>query len=204
MLRLASLVLLVLLCRTCFGQEEFAFSEIKFQGMIGTRAGEATVYCLLGNGFFRTIRSNDGDTIVAEWRSAHPNARAVPVSIMEFMRKTSMVYIWAVDGDDNLNLQLIRNGAFPGSVMLDATQFNQLLQQAMGARAATSASETPPRRLVTDARYQAFLKQLLNDETAAAGQMNGIWSDKFKELRDEEEVLPLSAVPRSIFNTNNK
>ena len=97
--------------------------------------------------------------------------------------------------------------------MLDAVQFHQLLQiskvtptrQAIEAGHAygqkllsrTHPVEVPPRRLISEVRYKEFLKQLVTAETAAQAQMNGIWSDKFKGLRDEEDITPLSALPPS-------
>lgn len=215
MFKFISLVFLAALSSTCFGQE-FPFNELNFKGPFGTRVGSSGVYCLMGNGFIRTIHSDEGATVVSEWQRQHPNARSIPVSIMDESSKAPMVYVWAVDGEDNFNLLLIKKGVFPASVMLDAVQFNQLLQmsketpprQAIEAAGyaygqkllgSTHPVEAPPRRLISEVRYKEFLKQLVTAETAAQAEMNGIWSDKFKGLRDEEDITPLSALPPSIL-----
>lgn len=214
MFKFISLVLLVTLSSTCFGQE-FPFNELSFKGPFGTRVGSSGVYCLLGNGFIRTIHSDEGATIVSEWQRQHPNARSIPVSVMDESSKAPMVYVWAVDGEDNLNLLLIKKGVFPASVMLDAVQFNHLLQMSKetpqrqaietgyvyGGKllSSTHPVEASPRRLVSEVSYKDFLKQLVSAETAAQTQMNGIWSNKFKGLRDEEDITPLNALPSSIL-----
>jgi hypothetical protein len=210
--KFASVVLLMAFCGTCFGQEDFPFSEVKFKGLFGTRAGDAHLYCLLGNGMIRTIRSDEEAATVSTWRSQHPNANAVPVSIAGEGSRMRIVYIWAVDGNENLNLQLIKKGVFPGSVMLDAVQFDQLSKgsprtasieagYAYGRKLANTPVlvEQPPRRLVSEARYGLFLKELIASESAAKVQTNGIWSEKFKDLRDTEEITPLSEVAAEIL-----
>lgn len=196
---------------SCFAQDSFPLSELHFNGPLATRAGESSLYCLLGNGFILTIRSDEEAAIVAEWRTRHPNAKAVPVAIMGDNTNMRIVYVWAVDGDDNLNLRLIEKGVFPASVMLDAVHFDQLLKMngpsprqksieagyayAQKTLHAKPQIESPPRRLVTDARYQDFLKALLASEKTAQAQKNGIWSDKYKGLREEENTAPLNALP---------
>lgn len=208
-------IVFAVLCKPCFAQSGFAFDELQFKGPFATRAHDPNLYCLLGNGFFKTIRADDDAAIVAAWRTAHPAAGVVPVSIMGEGSPMRIVYVWIVDGDDNLNLRLVRQGAFPASVMLDAVQFDQLLhrtapsarRKAMEAGYAdglkrqgkTAPPETPPRRLVPDARYQTFLTALVAEETAARREKNGIWSDKFKDLREEEDTTALGEVPAAVL-----
>lgn len=212
MFKFASFVFLATLCGTCFSQQEFPLSELKFQGAFATHAGESRLYSLLGNGFIRTIRSDDEAAIVAQWRKQHPDAKAIPVSVIDANSKTPMVYVWAVDGDDNLNLRLVRQGIFPASVMLDAVHFDRLSKgtsqrtaieagYAYGQKLKASIHDeaAPPQRLISEARYKNFLKQLVSAETDAQAQKNGIWSDKFKGLRDQEDVLPLNALPPFIL-----
>ena len=192
MFKLFSFVLLAVFCSTCFGQEEFPLSEVSFQGVLGARAGEKTLYCLLGNGFIRTIRSDEETAIVSQWRKQHPDAKAIPVSVADTNSKMPVVYIWAVDGDDNLNLLLIGKGAFPASVMLDAVQFSQLA-------GLSHLDNAPSKRLVSEARYKDFVQRLVRTETAAQAQKNGIWSEQFNGLRHEEGVMPLNALPPSVL-----
>lgn len=199
MLKHAAFVLLVIFCGASFAQDAFPLNELKFQKFFGQRTGDKTTYCLLGNGFFRTISSSEEDTAIPEWLSKHPNAKAVPVSIIGDGSKTPIVYIWAVDGTDNLNLSLVRSGIFPGSVMLDAVHFEALSRGTpdranieAGAAYARKlnpnlpkSKESPPRRLIPNASYEAFLKDLAIAQSTAQTKKIGIWSDKFKELRGE-------------------
>jgi endonuclease YncB( thermonuclease family) len=153
----------------------------------------------LGNGFFRTISSNDEGVLIPEWVRNHPNAKAVPVSIIGEGSKMPIAYIWAVDGDENLNLALVKKGVFPGSVMLDAVH-SDILSKGSRDRAnieagaayarklnpnLPEAKESPPRRLIQNSSYESFLKDLAKAQDIAREQKNGIWSDKFKALRDE-------------------
>lgn len=199
MLRRAILILLVALCGTALAQDSFPLNELKFMKFFGQRADDKTTYCLLGNGFFRTISSNEEDTIIRDWIGKHPNARAVPVSIIGESSRMPITYIWAVDGSDNLNLQLIKQGAFPASVMLDAVHFDALSKGTRN-RAAIEAGaayarkmnpslpqdeDAPPRRLVPNPMYEVFLKELVDVEISAQTNKAGIWSDKLKELQDK-------------------
>lgn len=199
MLKQAIFVVLVILCGASFAQDAFPLNELKFQKFFGQRTGDKTTYCLLGNGFFRTISSSEEDTVIPEWVSKHPNAKAVPVSIIGDGSKMPIVYIWVVDGTENLNLSLVRSGVFPGSVMLDAVHF-EILSRGTRDRANIEAGaayarklnpnlpepkENPPRRLVPNATYEAFLKDLAIAQSTAQTQKSGIWADKFKELRGE-------------------
>lgn len=218
--QLLCLVALALLSSTCLAQQNFALSDLKFNGFFGTRPGDGNLYCLLGNGFFRTISSGEDAVVISDWRTRHPNARAVPVSISGEDSRMRIVYIWAVDGSDNLNLLLINKGVFPATVMLDAAQFDPLLkrsaptpeQKAIDAgmsyvrkmRHVAPAVEAPPRRLISEPRYLDFLKDLLANENVARTQMNGIWSDKFNELRQEEHTSPLHALPLSGLGISEK
>jgi len=193
-------VVLVIFHGTAFGQDAFPLSELTFKKFFAQRAGEKATYCLLGNGFFRTISSGEEDAVIPKWLGNHPNAKAVPVSIIsEGSKMGPIVYIWAVDGEENLNLSLVRNGVFPGSVMLDAVHFDKLSKGTRdranieaGAEYARKLNpnlpevkENPPRRLIPDTSYESFLKELTKAQEVAQSQKSGIWSEKFKNLRGE-------------------
>jgi len=199
MFKRAIFVLLVLLCIASFAQDAFPLSELKFNKFFGYRPGDNTLYCLLGNGYFRTISSHEEDVVIPDWLSKHPNAKAIPVSITGEGSKFRRVYIWAIDGTESLNLFLVQQGVFPGTVMLDAVHFD-LLSRGTRDRANIEAGyaygrklnpnqpqdkESPPRRLIPNAKYEAFLNELQSAQDMARTNKSGIWSDKFKELRDE-------------------
>jgi hypothetical protein len=58
--------------------------QIKWQGVFGAREGDKdTLYCLMGSGFFLAPTSIDIDLVIQRWLTAHPNARAIPVSTLD-------------------------------------------------------------------------------------------------------------------------
>lgn len=160
-------------------------------GIFGRRKADPTVYGLLGNGFFLSPRSDQADALLTQWLSAHPQAQATPVSIIGEGTRRPMVYLWLTDQDDHLALHLIKNGAYPGSVMLDAVHFEALsagspqralIQAGIDAAKQMSpkASEPeekplPPRRLVPDAIYQGFLARLQAAQERAQANKLGVW-----------------------------
>lgn len=191
--------LLTILCTSLYGIDSFPMNELKFKKFFGQRIGDNKIYCLLGNGFFRTVSSNEEDVIISDWLCNHPNAKAIPVSIVGEGSQMVLVYIWAIDGTESLNLNLIKNGAFPDSVMLDAVHFQVLAkgspdQENIKAGIAYARKlnpnlpipkEVPPRRLIPDSTYNNFLKDLKNAQNIAQIQKSGIWSDKFINLHGE-------------------
>lgn len=214
MFKFAICVLLAVLCRNGFAQEEFSFNELTFIGASAARPGDHFEYFLFKNGFFRGVRSDAEEAaIIAEWRRQHPNARVVPVSILGERARFPIVYFWAVDGEDNLNLFLVKKGIYPALVMLDTPQFKQVLQlskntpygEMLAAQEhAGNPKGVPSRRLVSEPRYKDFLTQLVAAETAAKVELNGIWSDKFKRKRDKMGLTPLSAMPPSSLHTDSE
>jgi hypothetical protein len=206
-------VLLAALCQNVVAQEEFPFSEMILQGESGFRVGGNFEYFFFKHGFFPGVRSDEEAAIIAEWKSQHPNAKVVPVSIFGEKAKFPIVYFWAVDGEENLNLFLIKKGVYPALVMLDTEQFNQILllsknfpygKVLKAQDRAGNPTGVPSRRLVSDPRYEDFLKKLVAAETEAQVGLNGIWSDKFKQEREKMGITPLSTMPLSISHTDRE
>jgi hypothetical protein len=167
--------------------EELALSakQIQFHGIFGNRPGDETVYCLLGSGFIRTLRSGDEDRMINAWLAAHPDAEVVPVDAPLSSRQKprgGLQYVWIRSGDDYLNVELIREGAFPGGVMVDPSEMLTALPPD------TKRSVQVPKRLVSDEQYQAFRQRVVAAQEAARLEQKGVWSEQFKELRDEEDV----------------
>jgi hypothetical protein len=213
MFKFAICMLLAVLCRNGFAQEGFPFNELVFQGASGYRAGENFEYFLLKHGFFRGVSEDEEAAIIADWKRQHPNANVVPVSIFGEKSKFPIVYFWAVDGEDNLNILLVKKGVYPALVMLDTVQFNQLLTLSKNSpygqvletqEHASNPKGVPSRQLVSEPRYDNFLKELVAAETAAQVELNGIWSDKYKRERDKMGITPLSAMPLSILHTDKE
>lgn len=80
-----------------------------------------TTFCLMARGFFRSPTKNIPVARDA-WLKKHPKAKLVPVSSMPSSTKnprSRLTYVWVVDGDENLNLELVRQGCFhPATQML--------------------------------------------------------------------------------------
>jgi endonuclease YncB( thermonuclease family) len=92
-----------------------------------------------------------------------------------------LVFAWIDDGEQSVNISLIREGAFPGGVMFDAIDyFNQI-------KFHPNADEMP-RRIVSNDRYDAFIKRVIPAENDAKAERRGIWSDKYKEIREQEGI----------------
>lgn len=180
-------------CRTAARAETAALTELAFaaaelrfnKSILATRVGGRGVYCLLGTGFFRTIRSDDVDALIADWLAAHPRSQATPVTaIDEGSNVGPIVYIWIESGGESLNLHLVRQGAFPGGVMADAVAY----RSAVPAAPQPGRTGQPPRRFVTNERYDGFMRRVLDAEAEAMSGKRGIWSDRYAQLRKDEGV----------------
>jgi endonuclease YncB( thermonuclease family) len=92
-----------------------------------------------------------------------------------------LVYAWIEDGEQSINISLIREGAFPGGVMLDAIDYLDRIH-------VHPPAEEMSRRIVPNDRYEAFVKRLIPAENEAKEERRGIWSDKYKEIREQEGI----------------
>jgi hypothetical protein len=172
-------IVLVALVAAARAQEPFPASQLHFTAIFGQRGGEKAVYCLLGSGFFRTPRSGEEDALIKAFAADHPGAQAIPVtltvpSIVATGPRVPMFFVWIEDGDASLNVMLVREGAFPGGVMIDAVQMaNSGMPQ--------PKEEDRPRRLIDDGRYQSFLQRVMAAEAAAKAERKGVWSEEYQK-----------------------
>jgi hypothetical protein len=180
-----AVVLTVLLSAVCFAEPMFEAKQLHFKSVLGSRAGDKTVYCLLGLGLFRTPRTDDVDQLVTAWLPNHPNAQVTLVDTAQVMGRPgsimaggSMQYVWVEDGDENLNVFLVREGALVAGVMADPASVMSSLKEPL------EAWEKQPTRLVSDEKYAAFLKRVAEAEELAKRDKRGLWSEKYKRLMD--------------------
>lgn len=204
MLRFAISILFAAVCHSSFAQQVIPFKELVFQGLSGFRPGETVEYFLFKRGFLRSVRQADESALISEWSTLHPAAEAIPVSILGDRSRFPIVYVWAIDGEENLNLHLVRQGIYPALSMLDIPGLARLIEAAPNAH---YIQEVEPqnrlgnpgnvlsRRLVSQSRYERFVTQLLAAELAAHAESKGIWSEKFKDVRDRTGLVPLGALP---------
>ena len=96
-----------------------------------------------------------------KWLAEHPNAIVLPIysspMFLDNPPGTLQVYAWVVDGDNNLNLHLVKMGACPADMM---------------------KLESGDKPVIDEATYKAFLKQLTEAEREAKARMLGIWKNQ--------------------------
>lgn len=96
-----------------------------------------------------------GETI-ASWLAAHPNARAIPIEAYPFFSNSvARVYVWIVDGEENLNIHLVREGYFRASSLLPYLRTSDLS--------------------ISFKEMMAFRKKISEAEIEAANAKKGLW-----------------------------
>jgi hypothetical protein len=193
MLLIRAVVLAMLFCGVCFAEPMFAAKQLHFKSLLGSKAGDKTVYCLVGLGLIMAPRTDDVDQLVTAWLSDHPNAQVTLIDTSQPIGRPgsamgsiggSLQYIWIENGNENLNVFLVREGAVPAGVMADPASFMTSLKQPL------AAWEKPPTRLVTDEKYDDFMKRVVEAEELAKRDKKGLWSGKYKELMDSFQRPP--------------
>jgi hypothetical protein len=213
--RSAIFSILLAISLSSFAQRELPFKEIEFQhpGLSGFHRGEKFEYFLIRRKILPGLSPAQEASAIQDWSKQHPAASALPVSVLGEKSQLPMVYVWAVDGDDILNVYLVRNGLHPAIGMLDTTNFGRILQassnapfikRAVQVERAGNPTGVESRRLIPKTRYDAFVRELIAAETLAARESLGIWSDDFKKIREQIGLVPLSAllVPIDEFETD--
>jgi hypothetical protein len=70
----------------------------------------------MGRGFFQTPTSEDMPKIIESWMREHPKAVLVPIAsiqpVVDKAPESKLTYVWVVDGESNLNIELVRQGCF--------------------------------------------------------------------------------------------
>lgn len=92
--------------------------DVTWKGVFGYSDAEpATPFCLWTIGAYKSVNVQ---SITSEWLAKHPNARVIPVGRMYHANEPDkrFTFVWVVDGDDNLNLELVRQGCFPALALI--------------------------------------------------------------------------------------
>jgi len=195
---------MAMLCTSlsCEAQDIGAAKEFTFQDIFATRKGDTREYILLGSGWLRTIQSGNPSQFITGWLAAHPAAAIKPVSRMgvtntKSKRTEELVYIWVEAGSASLNVDLVRNGLFPGAVMADMVDnYNGLTEQlkrpelaatrAQIEKERAAAPQDRPERLIAEDQYKQFADRIVAAESQAREEKLGIWSDAMKEERESD------------------
>ncbi|MGA3001891.1 MAG: hypothetical protein ABSE20_09195 [Acetobacteraceae bacterium] len=180
-----ALMLAAFVFAACAAEPGVSVSQLHFRGFCASRLGDMTVYCLLGTGFL-ALRSHELDKVIKTWIADHPNAEIVPVDTPMRGGETkwgevALQYVWIRSGEDFLNVALVRAGVYAGGVMIDPAELLTAYPQYRGV-----PPVEVPQRLVSDEQYQAFRQRILDAEELAWKEREGIWSDEFKQYRDDE------------------
>jgi hypothetical protein len=134
--------------------------SVLWSGPFGTRTSEPHVlYTLLAEGFFRAPTGPDFDAVVAAWMRGHPNAQFTIIDEVDNAppdrADAKLRVVWVTEGSANLNIELVRAGACPGSTMILAP------------------GRTPR---VPARQYEAFLSEVRSADSLAHTEKRGVWS----------------------------
>jgi endonuclease YncB( thermonuclease family) len=173
-------------------------------GIYASKPGDTTVYCVLGASACLVPRdAGTADHFIAQWLISHSTATVISVSsetqtipnstMPATPAKLREVFVWIADGDDTLNVALVREGYYAGKSMIDMVENEQ--QQIERAKKITAEhpsggfadvmakwresvpTEDRPRRLISDSDYALRMKQITAAEHDAQLAKRGIWSD---------------------------
>lgn len=189
-------LLMLILPGLASAQQTFRASDLHVDGIYATRAGDPTLYCLLGgNACMIRMPPNpwNQDPFIGNWLTAHPQATALAISSRNWAFPNSRdpsrgVYLWIQDADDSLNVALVREGRYPAGIMQDHLEVDR--QQAdvfkdpkfAASRAfveqerAKIPEDLRPHRLVTDIVYSQKMREVSIAEAEAQHQKKGFWS----------------------------
>ena len=100
--------------------------------------------------------------IINKWVKNHPNSVVIPVHKINIWTKGELyavqTYVWVMDGIDNLNIELVRNGACNSNTMLLTDEKSDLL--------------------ISNSQYKLFENKILEAEKYAQSNKLGIWKEK--------------------------
>lgn len=175
--------LIILTLTSCNGQtsptEKLYLKDFKFNSYFGYQNGDKnTSYCLLGQGFFRTPRSTNSDSLLNGWLAKHPDAIVVKVSSMATPEKSNpnlnLTYCWIIDNTDTLNNYLIRQGCYPGGTMQRPQTWKEMSSK---EKELYEDTDKPKVTVHIDKKtYASFIEQIKSAEIYARGNRLGIWA----------------------------
>jgi hypothetical protein len=140
--------------------EIYHASEIVWRGHFGGRKVEPhNIYCLMTQGSFLADTSRDWEDLIKNWLAEHTKADVRVVYVLSpaltDFPDSKMKSVWVVDGDDFLNLYLVRKG---------------------GCSAQTMLLNRGDKTSLAQAEYESFVKKVVDAENQAKKEKLGIWS----------------------------
>ncbi len=183
-----SLILLTFLfgflLQSCTGQkkaEEILVTDLTFSSIFGENKNDSLhIYCLLGTGYFRTLRSDNSDSLIKVWLTQHPHAKVISIAThgptMTDYPDSKMTYCWLVDGKDTINNYLIKNGCFPGGTMMRPETYDEMSKE---MKKIYKGMPKPNIIVHVDKKvYENFIEQIKMAETFAEQNKLGIWKKR--------------------------
>src|SRR5215510_1513999 len=103
--------------------ERYKASSITWEGHFGGRKEEPyNIYTLMSRGGFRAPTSKNYEELIKAWLAKHPSADVIVVYTLDGawtqFPDSKSKWVWIVDGDDNLNIHLVRLGGCSAWTML--------------------------------------------------------------------------------------
>ncbi len=173
-------------CKSQNSQTEFPIDAFEFKSIFGSKKEDKNIdsitnfsqvenmFCLLGQGFFKTPRSENSDELLKKWLTEHPNAKVIPISVLK--SKPVITYCWIIDGTENLNIYLVKNGCFPGGTMQRPRTWKEMSRE---EKKIYRGIEKPNVKvLIEDNSYEKFIQKLKLAELYAKENKLGIWNEK--------------------------
>jgi hypothetical protein len=137
--------------------------SITWDENLGGRKEEPyNLYDLMSRGGFLAPKSENYKELIEAWLANHPGADAVVVytsSLFKQFPDSRRKWVWVVDGDDNMNIHLVRSGGCEVWTML----------LAKGDKAHVTRKE-----------YEAFVEKVIEAESLAKKERLGVWSEMKK------------------------
>jgi hypothetical protein len=110
-------------CNTQTNKNELHISDFEFKSIVSNYKGDKSqgVYCILGKINYNLKHSDNFIELLKEWIKNHPNSKVIPVTSMNVPDannpNSKLVYCWIIDGNENLNTYLVKNGCVEGKSM---------------------------------------------------------------------------------------
>jgi hypothetical protein len=170
-------------------QQSFPVSELTVDGIYATRTRDPTLYCLLGaNTCIVRMPANavNRDPLIPAWLAAHSQATVTVISQHRWLESPTRLqphaYLWIEQGDDSLNLALVREGRYPAAAMQDMVEADRRdALEDPDSHLAKERAATPeanrPHRLISEADYADKMARVMAAELLAQRSKRGIWSE---------------------------
>jgi hypothetical protein len=139
------------------------------------------MYCVLGQGFLRTPRSDNSDSLFKTWLTSQPNAIVLKVSTLvtheENNHEVKITYCLIIDGKDTLNNYLVRQGCYPGGTMQRPETWEEMSDREKEIYKDLQEKEKLNIIVHIDKKaYENFIEQIKSSEKYASDNKLGIWA----------------------------